>query len=74
LVAEPEKRRLYRIKGLKGVKPERFRVNTAKELKEELLKGSTERLPTFVKKLAKELIESRNPEEVVALLLQKVLR
>jgi ATP-dependent RNA helicase DeaD len=74
LVAEPEKRRLYRIKGLKGVKPERFRVNTAKELKEELLKGSTERLPAFVKKLAKELIESRNPEEVVALLLQKVLR
>ena len=74
LVAEPEKRRLYRIKGLKGVKPERFRVNTTKELKEELLKGSTERLPAFVKKLAKELIESRNPEEVVALLLQKVLR
>ena len=46
----------------------------AKELKEELLKGSTERPPAFVKKLAKELIESRNPEEVVALLLQKVLR
>jgi ATP-dependent RNA helicase DeaD len=74
LVAEPEKRRLYRIKGLKGVRPERFRVNTTKELREELLSGSTENLPAFIKKLAKELVESRNPEEVVALLLQRVLR
>lgn len=73
LVAESEKRRLYRIKGLKGVRPERFRANDLKELKEELLSDSAERLPERVRELAKELVKRRNPEEVVALLLKKVM-
>jgi len=73
LVTESEKRRLYRIKGLKGVRPERFRANDLKELKEELLSAPTERLPERVRELAKELVERRNPEEVVALLLKRVM-
>ncbi|WP_456435866.1 DEAD/DEAH box helicase [Thermovibrio ammonificans] len=73
LVAEPEKRRLYRIKGLKGVRPERFRVNTVKELKKELLEADATSLPPYVKRLASELLSERSPEELVAVLLSKLL-
>ncbi|SMO57070.1 ATP-dependent RNA helicase DeaD [Balnearium lithotrophicum] len=73
LVAEPEKRRMYRIKGLKGVKPERFKVNDTKEIKEKLLSESLENVPESIKRLSKELVEKRNPEEIVALLLKRVM-
>jgi len=72
LVAEPEKRRMYRIKGLKGIRPERFRVNDIKEIKESLLSESVENVPERFRKLAKELIQERNPEDLVALLLKRV--
>ena len=72
LVAEPEKRRMYRIKGLKGIRPERFRVNDIKEIKESLLSESVENVPERFRKLAKELIQERSPEDLVALLLKRV--
>ncbi len=74
LVAEPEKRRMYRIKGLKGIRPERFRVNDVKELKEKLLSEDAGRVPERVKSLARELLQERPAEELVALLLSKVMR
>ncbi len=74
LVAEPEKRRMYRIKGLKGIRPERFRVNDVKELKEKLLSADVSRVPERVRKLAKELLQERPAEEIVSLLLSKVMR
>ncbi len=72
LVAEPEKRRMYRIKGLKGIRPERFRVNDIKEIKESLLSESVDSVPERFRKLAKELIQERSPEDLVALLLKRV--
>ena len=72
LVADGEKRRMYRIKGLKGVRPERFRVNTLKDLKEELLSASTDGIPEKVMQIARELVEKRDPAEVVALLIKKI--
>ncbi len=74
LVAEPEKRRMYRIKGLKGIRPERFRVNDIREIKEKLLSGDVNRVPVRIKKLAEELLQERPAEEIVALLLSKVMR
>ncbi|MEO2066300.1 MAG: DEAD/DEAH box helicase [Desulfurobacteriaceae bacterium] len=74
LVAENEKRRMYRIKGLKGVRPERFRINDLKELKEKLGKKSPEKVPERVKKFAKELLSQKDPEEVVSLLIDELLR
>ena len=74
LVAESEKRRMYRIKGLKGVRPERFRINDLKELKERLDRKSPEKVPERVKKFAKELLSERDPEEVVSLLIDELLR
>ncbi len=73
LVAEPEKRRMYRIKGLKGVKPERFKVNDIEEIKKRLLSESSENIPDSIRRLSKELVEKRNPEEIVALLLKRVM-
>jgi ATP-dependent RNA helicase DeaD len=73
LVAEPEKRRMYRIKGLKGVKPERFKVNDIEEIKKKLLSESSENIPDSIRRLSKELVEKRNPEEIVALLLKRVM-
>ncbi len=74
LVAEPEKRRMYRIKGLKGIRPERFRVNDVKELKEKLLSEDASRVPERIRKLARELLQKRPAEEIVALLLSKIMR
>ena len=74
LVAEPEKRRMYRIKGLKGIRPERFRVNDVKELKEKLLSEDAGRVPEKVRRLARELLQERPAEEIVSLLLSKVMR
>ncbi len=74
LVAESEKRRMYRIKGLKGVRPERFRINDLKELKERLDRKSPEKVPERVKKFAKELLSERDPEEVVSLLIDELLK
>ena len=74
LVAESEKRRMYRIKGLKNVMPERFRVNDLKELKERLEKKSLDRIPDRVKRFARELLSEREAEEVVALLVDELLR
>ncbi len=74
LVAEPEKRRMYRIKGLKGIRPERFRVNDIKELKEKLLSEDASRVPERIRKLARELLQKRPAEEIVALLLSKIMR
>ena len=72
LVAENEKRRLYRIKGLKGIRPEKFRANDLRELKEKHLIMPAEDISEEIKKLAAELVKNRNPEEIVALLLQRV--
>lgn len=72
LVAESERRRLYRIKGLKGIRGEKFRADDLKELREELLTAKAEEVPERIKKLALELLEKRSPEELVALLLKKV--
>ncbi|RKQ63196.1 ATP-dependent RNA helicase DeaD [Thermovibrio guaymasensis] len=74
LVAESEKRRMYRIKGLKGVRPERFKINDLKELKERFDRKSLEKVPERVKKFAKELLSERDPEEVVSLLIDELLR
>ena len=74
LVAESEKRRMYRIKGLKNVRPERFRVNDLKELKERLEKKSLDRVPERVKRFARELLSEREAEEIVALLVDELLR
>jgi len=68
LVTENEKRRLYRIKGLRGVRWERFSPNDLKELKEELLRADVDKVPERVKRFAKELLKERNPEELVAIL------
>jgi len=73
LVAESEKRRMYRIKGLKNVRPERFRVNDLKELKERLEAKSFERVPDRVKRFARELLSERDAEELVALLVDELL-
>ncbi|MEO2082806.1 MAG: DEAD/DEAH box helicase [Desulfurobacteriaceae bacterium] len=72
LVADGERRRMYRIKGLKGVRPERFRVNTLKDLKEELLSASIDGIPEKVMQTARELVEKRDPAEVVALLIRRI--
>ena len=74
LVAEPEKRRMYRIKGLKGVKLERFRVNDIKELKDKLLSEDAGRVPERIRRLAEELLSERPAEEIVSLLLLRVLK
>jgi len=74
LVAESEKRRMYRIKGLKNVRPERFRVNDLKELKERLERKSLDRIPDRVKRFARELLAEREADEVVALLIDELLR
>jgi len=74
LVAESEKRRMYRIKGLKGVRPERFKINDLKELKERFDRKNPEKVPERVKKFAKELLSERDPEEVVSLLIDELLR
>ena len=65
---------MYRIKGLKGIRPERFRVNDVKELKEKLLSEDAGRVPERVKRLARELLQERPAEEIVSLLLSKVMR
>jgi ATP-dependent RNA helicase DeaD len=64
---------MYRIKGLKNIKPERFRANDLKELKEELLSASADRIPERIREVARELLEKRNPEEIVSLLIKKVV-
>jgi len=74
LVADSEKRRMYRIKGLKGIRPERFRVNDLKELKERLEKKGLDRIPDRVKRFARELLSEREAEEVVTLLVDELLR
>ncbi len=74
LVAESEKRRMYRIKGLKGIRPERFRLNDEKELKERLARKSLDRVPERVKKLAVQLLKERDPQELVALLVDELLK
>jgi len=74
LVAEPEKRRMYRIKGLKGIRPERFRVNDVREVKEKLLSEDVSRVPERIRKLAEELLQERPAEELVSLLLSKLMR
>jgi len=74
LVAESEKRRMYRIKGLKNVRPERFRVNDLKELKERLERKSLDRIPDRIKRFARELLAEREADEVVALLIDELLR
>ena len=65
---------MYRIKGLKGIRPERFRVNDVKELKEKLLSEDAGRVPEKVRRLARELLQERPAEEIVSLLLSKVMR
>jgi ATP-dependent RNA helicase DeaD len=72
LVADSEKRRMYRIRGLKNVKPERFRANDLKELKKELLSASAVRIPERIREVARELIEERDPEEIVSLLIRRI--
>lgn len=73
LVAEPEKRRMYRIKGLKGIRPEKFRVNDLKELKEKILKEDFSKIPEKVKRLAQELLSERSAEEIISVLLSKLI-
>ncbi len=72
LVAEPEKRRLYRIKGLKGVKLERFSVNNLEELKKEILSTDVERIPRRYREVASELLRKIPAEELVAILISKL--
>ncbi len=72
LVAEPEKRRMYRIKGLKGVKPERFSINSLEEIKKEVKSVDPNRISNRYKKLATELLEEIPAEELVATLLFKL--
>jgi ATP-dependent RNA helicase DeaD len=43
-----------------------------KELKEELLSASADRIPERIRDVAKELLEKRNPEEVISLLIRKI--
>jgi len=74
LVAESEKRRMYRIKGLKNVKPERFRVNDLKELKEKVREKMKAPPPDRIRRFAKELLSEGEPEEVVAVLVSELLR
>ena len=74
LVSEGERRRIYRIKGLKNVKQERFRVNDLKELKERISSVELERVPERVRKFAKELLQEKEPEELVSVLLNELLR
>jgi len=73
LVAEPEKRRMYRIKGLSSVRKERFRSSTVKDLESEILNYPDESIKPGLRKVASELISKRPPEEVVAILLSKVM-
>ncbi|WP_457678311.1 DEAD/DEAH box helicase [Thermovibrio sp.] len=74
LVAEGEKRRLYRIKGLRNVRLEKFRVNDLKELKERLKRKDLGKVPERYRRFARELLSEYSPEEVVSLLISELMR
>lgn len=73
LVSEGEKRRMYRIKGLKNVRAERFRADDLNDLKKELLSSNGYRIPERIRKVAREVLEKREPEEIVSLLIKKIV-
>jgi ATP-dependent RNA helicase DeaD len=73
LVADSEKRRLYRIKGLKNVKPERFKYNSLKVLKEEILSLNPNEIPEEAKKLSRELLKEIDAENIVSFFISKLI-
>jgi len=74
LVADSEKRRLYRIKGLKNIKPEKFKYNNLKALKEEILSQNPEKIPEEAKKISRELLKEMDTERLVTFLGSKLLQ
>ncbi|WP_297445680.1 DEAD/DEAH box helicase [Desulfurobacterium sp.] len=71
LVADSEKNRLYRIKGLSRVRKEKFKGITVEDLKREI--HSARIKPLYVK-MAKDLLKNREEEtKIVAFLLEKLL-
>ncbi|WP_041737468.1 DEAD/DEAH box helicase [Desulfurobacterium thermolithotrophum] len=73
LVADNEKRRIYRIKGLKHIKPEKFKANDLRDLKQDLLSADVGKVSEKIRKVAKELLRERDPEEVISLLIAKLI-
>jgi len=74
LVAEGEKRRVYRIKGLRNVRFERFKVNDLEEVKSKVERNIKREIPPKVKELAKELLNSYDPDSLVCSLLLEVIK
>ena len=74
LVTDSEKRRMYKIKSLKGVRGTKFKHNTLKEIEKEIVNADTSRVPKELKSLAQKLAKEKNPEEVIAYLLSRLAR
>ncbi len=74
LVAENEKRRVYRIKGLRNVKFERFKVNDLEEVKSKVERNLEREVPPQVKELAKELLNRYDSESLVSSLILELMK
>jgi len=72
LVAENEKRRMYKIKSLKGVRGKRFKSDSLKDLERELSSLKDVPLPQELKSLARKLLENNDPETLVAYLVSRL--